>query len=142
MRPTSILAAVALAGVLGCDYDDRTSGPVDRTTPSTSPSMSPPATSPPADSGMAASEPTTAEPTTMTEADRQLAQRVSDTLRQDEMLSSAAQNIMVHASNGAVTLRGSVSSEKEKNDLAAKAQQVAGVTQVNNELEIQTSASR
>ena len=137
MKPTMIFAAAALAGVLGCDYDDRTSRPADQTTPSTSPSVSPPA-----DSGMAASEPAIPAPTTMTEVDRQLAQRVSDTLRQDGTLSAAAQNVTVHANNGAITLRGSVSSEQEKNDLEAKARQVAGVTQVNNELEIRTSANR
>jgi osmotically-inducible protein OsmY len=129
MKTTLILASIALASVLGCDYDNRTSRPIDQTTPSTSPSTSVPA----------GSETTT--PSTMNEADRQLAQRVSDTLRQDGTLGSAAQNVMVSASNGAVTLRGSVSSEQEKNDLAAKAQQVVGVTRVNNELEV-SSASR
>jgi len=77
----------------------------------------------------------------MSEADQELAQRVSETLRQDDTLAMAAQNITVLANNGTVTLRGSVGSEQEKNDLAAKAQEVAGVTQVNNELEV-SSASR
>jgi len=77
----------------------------------------------------------------MNEADRELTQRVSETFRQDDTLGAAAQNITVLASNGTVTLRGSVDSEEKKNNLAEKAQEVAGVTQVNNELEV-SGASR
>lgn len=131
MKTTLVLAAVALASVLGCDYEDRTSRPVDR-----SPAPTGPAVSSPADSGTPSSG-----PSTMNEADRMLAQRVSDILRQEGPLSSAAQNITVHASNGKVTLRGSVSSQQEKNDIEAKAKQVAGVNQVDNQLEV-ASASR
>lgn len=126
MKTTLVLAAIALASVLGCDYEDRTSRPADRS----------PAPMSPADSGTPSSG-----PATMNEADRMLAQRVSDILRQEGPLSSAAQNITVHASNGTVTLRGSVSSQQEKDDLEAKAKQVAGVNQVNNQLEV-ASASR
>jgi len=77
----------------------------------------------------------------MTDADRALAQRVEETLRQDTGIASAAQNIQVHANNGQVTLKGSVGSQQEKMDLASKAQQVTGVAQVDNQLTV-ASASR
>jgi osmotically-inducible protein OsmY len=70
----------------------------------------------------------------MNENDRALAQRIEQMLREDTTLATAAQNIQVHVSNGRVTLMGSVSSQQEKTDLESKAQQVAGVTQVNNQL--------
>jgi osmotically-inducible protein OsmY len=77
----------------------------------------------------------------MSDSDQDLAQRVEQTLREDATLAEAAQNIQVHASNGQVTLMGSVNSQQEKNNLESKAQQVTGVTQVHNQLTI-ASASR
>jgi osmotically-inducible protein OsmY len=77
----------------------------------------------------------------MSEADRTLAQRVEDALRKNTTLASAAQNVQVYANNGEITLRGSVSSEQEKTNMVSAAQQVAGVTRVNNQLEV-ASASR
>jgi osmotically-inducible protein OsmY len=72
----------------------------------------------------------------MSDTDRALAQRVEQMLREDTTLATAAQNIQVHASNGQVTLMGSVGSQQEKTNLESKAQQVAGVTQVNNQLTV------
>jgi osmotically-inducible protein OsmY len=77
----------------------------------------------------------------MTDADRALAQRVEDALRQDSTLVASVPNVQVYVNNGEVTLRGSVNSQEEKTNFAAKAQQVAGVTRVNNQLEV-SSASR
>jgi osmotically-inducible protein OsmY len=77
----------------------------------------------------------------MSESDRQLAQRVESALRENSSLASIAQNVQVAAKNGEVTLRGSVSNEQEKTNIASAAKQVAGVSKVENQLEV-ASASR
>jgi len=118
MNKTVLLAGIALIGALGCDSNQRTT---------TSSSPTPPSATSPS--------------TVMTEADRVLAQKVKDTLQQDAALASAAQNVQVNAANGEITLQGSVSTQQEKAALESKAQQVAGVSRVNNQLTV-TSASR
>jgi osmotically-inducible protein OsmY len=77
----------------------------------------------------------------MSEDDQALAQRVTDALQKGAEGGSAEQSIQVHAHNGEITLRGSVSSEQDKASMGATAQQVAGVKSVNNQLEV-VSASR
>jgi osmotically-inducible protein OsmY len=77
----------------------------------------------------------------MTEADRMLAQSVQDTLRQDAAVAAAAQNVQIHAKNGEITLHGSVGTQQEKVALESKAQHVAGVSRVNNQLTV-ASVSR
>lgn len=118
MNKTVLLAGIALIGTLGCDSGQRTS----TISPTTSPSA------------------TSALPA-MTEADRVLARKVQDTLRQDTAVASAARNVEIHAVNGEITLQGSVNTQQEKAALESKAQQVTGVGRVNNQLTV-TSASR
>jgi len=139
MKPFVLVASLAFLGLLGCTdsrttdqaANDRTTDAPARNTP-TVPESTPatPQAGAPA-SGTAA----------MSDADRALAQRVEEALRQDTTVASAAQNIQVHAMNGEVTLRGSVSSEQEKTNLASAAEKVPGVTRINNQLEV-ASASR
>lgn len=125
MKRLLLLASFAFA-TLGCDQYDRTT----TVNPDRSTASPPEATTPASPRNEA-----------MSENDRALAQRVEQTLREDTTLATAARNVHVHASGGQVTLTGSVSSQKEKADLESKAQQVTGVTQVNNQLTI-ASASR
>lgn len=130
MKNILTLASLALVATLGCDqYNRPTTVNPDRTT------NVPPAVTAP---GPGAPENRAAAPglPTMSDTDRALAQRVEQMLQEDTTLATAAQNIHIHASNGQVTLIGSVSSQQEKADLESKAQQVAGVTQVNNQLTI------
>jgi len=70
------------------------------------------------------------------EADRTTTQQIRKALVKDSGLSMVAKNVKIITVNGAVTLRGVVKTEQEKNDIAAKAKQVAGVTEVNNQLEV------
>jgi osmotically-inducible protein OsmY len=70
------------------------------------------------------------------EADRMTTQQIRKALVKDSDLSMVAKNVKIITANGTVTLRGVVKTEQEKNDIAAKAKQVAGVTQVNNQLEV------
>ena len=70
------------------------------------------------------------------EADHTLTQRVRQAVVADDSLSTTAHNIKIITLNGVVTLRGPVNSAQEKATIDAKAQQIAGVTKVNNQLEI------
>ena len=70
------------------------------------------------------------------EADRTTTQQIRKALVKDSDLSMVAKNVKIITANGTVTLRGVVKTEQEKNDIAAKAKQFAGVTQVNNQLEV------
>jgi osmotically-inducible protein OsmY len=137
MKATVWLASIALVGVTACADNNRTADQTSR-----------PATSSPATQGettpgspTAATEPSMAGLPAMSEADQALAQRVTDALPKGSGGSSAGQSVQVHAYNGEVTLRGSVSSEQDKTNIAAAAQQVTGVKSVNNQLEV-VSASR
>ena len=70
------------------------------------------------------------------EADRTLTQKVRQAVMADESLSTTAHNVKIISVNGIVTLRGPVNSAKEKATIDAKAQQIAGATKVDNQLEI------
>ena len=70
------------------------------------------------------------------EADRTLTQKVRQAVMADDSLSTTAHNIKIISVNGVVTLRGPVNSAKEKANIDAKAQQIAGATKIDNQLEI------
>jgi hyperosmotically inducible protein len=70
------------------------------------------------------------------EADRAITQKIRQAITSDDALSTNGQNVKIITSDGKVTLRGPVKSAKEKADIAAKATQIAGVKQVDNELEV------
>ena len=70
------------------------------------------------------------------EADRTLTQKVRQAVMADDSLSTTAHNIKIISVDGIVTLRGPVNSAKEKANIEAKAQQIAGATKVDNQLEI------
>ena len=54
----------------------------------------------------------------------------------DDSVSTNGKNVKIITVDGVVTLRGPVKSEAEKTNIAAKAQQIAGVKNVENQLEI------
>ena len=70
------------------------------------------------------------------ETDRKIVQDVRQALTSDDSLSTSAQNVTVVASNGTVTLRGSVKDSSEKQKIADKATQVAGVSNVDNQITV------
>ena len=70
------------------------------------------------------------------EADLQITQSIRKAVTADDSLSVNAQNVKIITNGGVVTLRGPVKSEQERASIAAKAQQVSGVTRVNNQLEV------
>ena len=73
------------------------------------------------------------------EADRTISQNIRQSLTSDDSLSTNGKNVKVITIDGKVTLRGPVKSDQEKASIAAKAQQVAGVKNVDNQLEIATN---
>jgi|GEM_PF-1768879 len=78
-----------------------------------------------------------ATPETQTlNTDRALSQKVRAGFQADAVLSPLMQNIHITTANGKVTLRGTVSSEAEKQLLETKAEEIAGAGNVTNELEV------
>jgi osmotically-inducible protein OsmY len=74
-----------------------------------------------------------------TEADRALNQRIRQALTADSSLRSTTERVHLSTENGEVTLQGAVATEKEKADITAKVQQVAGVKKVSNQLQMAPS---
>ena len=70
------------------------------------------------------------------QVDRDLTQRIRKAIMADKSLSTTAKNVKIITVNGAVTLRGPVKSLHEKEAIEAKAQQIAGATNVENQLEV------
>jgi osmotically-inducible protein OsmY len=70
------------------------------------------------------------------EADRTISQNIRKAVVADDSVSTNGKNVKIITSDGTVTLRGPVKSEKEKTNIGAKAQQIAGVKRVDNQLEI------
>ena len=69
-------------------------------------------------------------------SDMAITQEVRKAVVADKALSTNAHNVKIITKNGVVTLRGPVKSPEEKDTIAAKAKQVAGVKNVDNQLEI------
>jgi osmotically-inducible protein OsmY len=74
-----------------------------------------------------------------TPADQALNQRIRQALSGDMILVTAIQEVHLDTDNGEVTLHGSVTTDKQKADIAAKIQQVTGVKKVDNQLRIATN---
>ena len=76
--------------------------------------------------------------------DRELAKDVRKAIVNDKSLSTYAHNIKVIVQNGVVTLKGPVHSDEEKRAIEAKAVEVAGASNVKNEISVKgdTEADR
>ncbi len=70
--------------------------------------------------------------------DIKLAAAVRRAIVHDKTLSMKAHNVKLIARGGVVTLRGPVASEQEKMKVAALVARVAGVTRVDNQLDVKT----
>jgi osmotically-inducible protein OsmY len=81
----------------------------------------------------------TAQSQSNAKADRELLAAVRRSVVKDKSLSTTAHNVKILASNGVVTLRGPVKSDAEKAQIETLARQVAGVTSVQNNLDIKTN---
>jgi osmotically-inducible protein OsmY len=73
-------------------------------------------------------------------ADIKITAEIRRAITNDDSLSVTAKNCkIITDKSGLVTLRGVVNSQAEKNSIDAKAKAVAGVTRVDNQLEVKTS---
>jgi hyperosmotically inducible periplasmic protein len=100
----------------------------------------PPKAPAPDNTGVNARDRNSANPTPAdqgeSEADRHITAEIRKAVLAHDGLSVNAQNCKIITRNGAVTLRGPVGSQAERDTIEAKAKTVAGVTSVINELEI------
>ena len=71
-----------------------------------------------------------------TPGDLKITEEIRKAITADKDLSVNAQNVKVITANGIVTLRGPVKSSKEKSGIGARAEVVAGVTRVDNQIDI------
>jgi hyperosmotically inducible protein len=69
-------------------------------------------------------------------ADRDLAQKIRQSVVNDKSLSTYAHNVKIVAQDGQVTLKGPVRTEAEKTTIVAKATEIAGVGKVTNEITV------
>jgi hyperosmotically inducible protein len=70
------------------------------------------------------------------EADRTLTQEIRKAVVADDSLSTMAKNIKIITVDRVVTLRGPVQSPQEREAIQAKAQQLAGIDRIDNQLEV------
>ena len=68
--------------------------------------------------------------------DRELTQKIRKSLMADKSLSTYAHNVKVVARGGQVTLKGPVRTEAEKQNVEAKAVEVAGAGHVTNQISV------
>jgi osmotically-inducible protein OsmY len=78
----------------------------------------------------------TADNQTNAQSDRMLAQQVRKAIVSDKDLSTYAHNVKVIVANGAVTLKGPVKSDDEKQKVASDASSVAGAGTISNQLTV------
>jgi hyperosmotically inducible periplasmic protein len=76
---------------------------------------------------------------TGTEADRNITAEVRRSITSESGMSINARNVKIVTLAGVVTLRGPVNSQAEKDAIEAKAKAVAGVTRVDNQLEVKNN---
>jgi hyperosmotically inducible protein len=121
MGVAPILAAMLLLPVSGFSQD--------QTTPSTA--------NAPDNSATNKGQKNTADQQSERTSDRQITQKVRQSVIADKSLSSNAHNCKIITKNGLVTLKGPVNSEEEKQTIAAKAADVVGgADKVNNQLTV------
>ena len=136
MRKVTWILLISLMCVVPACTDDNGAGDTDRpaTTEATTPS-----TTPDADNTARNADNPAADATNQseTEADIRISAAIRKSVTDDKTLSVNAHNVKITTSNGIVTLRGPVKSDMEKSSIEAKAKAVAGVTRVDNLLEVE-----
>ena len=75
------------------------------------------------------------------ETDRDLAQRIRQSVVGDKSLSTYAHNVKIVAQGGHVTIKGPVRSAAEKTSIETKATAIAGAGKVSNEMTVAPAAA-
>jgi len=78
----------------------------------------------------------TADQQSNDQEDLEITRAVRQAIVKDESLSTSAHNVKIITIDGVVTLRGPVVSKAEKTNIGATATKVAGVSRVDNQLEV------
>ena len=84
----------------------------------------------------------TADQQKQNSSDVQLAKNIRRAIVKDKSLSTYAHNIKVIAQDGAVTLKGPVHTDQEKQAIVAKATEIAGAGNVKDEISVTGDADR
>jgi len=79
---------------------------------------------------------TTADQQKENAADRITTKKIRQSIMADKSLSTYAHNVKIITQNGAVTLKGPVNSEEEKQSIASKAAAIVGQDKVTNQLTV------
>ena len=69
-------------------------------------------------------------------SDRDIMQKIRQSITDDKSLSTNAHNVKIASQNGKVTLKGSVPTDEEKKSIEAMATKIAGDGNVTNEITI------
>jgi osmotically-inducible protein OsmY len=78
----------------------------------------------------------TADQQSNSASDRAITQKIRRLLAADKSLSTNAHNVKIITTNGAVTLKGPVNSEDERQEIASKAADVVDASKVDNQLTV------
>ncbi len=79
---------------------------------------------------------TTADQQKENTSDRELTRQIRKSVISDKSLSTYGHNVKIIVQNGAVTLKGPVRSDEEKQSIKAKAAAVVGADKVTDQLEV------
>ena len=77
-----------------------------------------------------------------TESDQKLADQVRQELSSNSAVSSGMSRLRISLDNGKATIRGTVKSDQEKQDIEKSVQKVTGVTSVQNELRVSSNSGQ
>ncbi len=132
------LLSTALIGLAACERNANTTGNPSST--GNAGTTDNPSNAKPDNTGVNKRDQNTATPTPMNQGEDQNDLRITADIRKavtdDGSLSTNAHNAKIITNNGAVVLRGPVDSAAEKSSIETKAKNVAGVTSVENQLEV------
>ena len=78
----------------------------------------------------------TADQQKVNPSDREITRKIRASVHKDKSLSTYGHNVKIITQGGKVTLKGPVHSEEEKTNIAAKAVEVAGDGNVDNQLDV------
>jgi hyperosmotically inducible periplasmic protein len=87
-----------------------------------------------ATSGSGQQQGVTADQQSNAKSDRAITRKIRQALVADKSLSTEAHNVTIVTRNGAVTLRGTVKSEDEKQKVLSTAAQVVDASKIDNQL--------
>jgi hyperosmotically inducible protein len=96
----------------------------------------PPASTAPDNSAKNKTHHTTADQQPENSSDRDITKKIRQSLIADKSLSTYGHNVKIITQNGAVTLKGPVHSQEEKQTIASKAAEVVGQDKVTDKLTV------